>query len=648
MNPRLFFNRLIGQLMRIGTPLSVLLIALTLSQSINAQALYGSIAGNVKDISNAVVPGAAVKITHKGTDQTLETAASSDGSFNFPALQTGTYEIAVRMAGFKAYTRSGIEVTLNNITRSDITLEVGAVSETVSVTASAPTSGGPRVPEVFDSGFANAAQQGGDSAFQFFSQEMSFDNRLVKGAPFSADIVSETIQTLPDGNRIVQRSEGRIYRDSQGRTRSERTYQMGGSSEQRQVININDPAASASYSLDPETRIARMNSHYFGTVGMTSDMFLTPPFNPNAPSHQPRGVPVGVPGGVSKGDAPGDALVKVQPDYPPIAKQVNASGEVRVEVIIGENGRVISAKAVSGHPVLRAAAEDAARKWVFKPTEVGGKPVQVQSALTFVFNLPPPPTSVPPADTGAETSKKLTVSGGVLQGKAIQKVQPPYPPIAKAARASGAVQVQVTIGETGKVIEASVISGHPLLRDAALQAARRWLFQPTELSAVPVKVQGILTFNFTLNDEEPGSPFGAARRDMKVSTNTERLAKQMIEGVECEGARAVATMPAGAIGNERPIETVNETWYSPELQMMIQSKRSDPRFGESTYRVTNIVRSEPESALFQVPSEYTIIDSRANKVDVDVEELGRKFEELRRKLEEAQKKGEGARKPNNQ
>ena len=525
MNPRIFFNRLISQLMRIGTPLSVLLIALTLSQSSNAQALNGSIAGNVKDISNAVVPGAAVKITHKGTDQTLETAASSDGSFNFPALQTGTYEITVRMAGFKAYTRSGIEVTLNNITRSDITLEVGAVSETVSVTASAPTSGGPRVPEVFDIGFANAAQQGGDSAFQFFSQEMSFDNRLVKGAPFSADIVSETIQTLPDGNRIVQRSEGRIYRDSQGRTRSERTYQMGGSSEQRQMININDPAASASYSLDPETRIARMNSHYFRTGGLTSDMFLTPPFNPDAPSHQPRGVPVGVPGGASKGDAPGEALMKVQPVYPPAAKQTNASGEVQVAIVIGENGRVISAKAVSGHPALRSAAEDAARKWVFKPTEAGGKPVQVQGTLSFIFNLTPPPTSVSPAAaTSAETSRKLTVSGGVLQGKAIKKVQPQYPPIARAARASGPVQVQVTIGETGEVIEATVISGHPLLRDVALQAARQWVFQPTELSAVPVKVQGILTFNFTLS-EEPFPPFGAASRDMK-SLDQHRATRQ--------------------------------------------------------------------------------------------------------------------------
>jgi hypothetical protein len=88
---------------------------------------------------------------------------------------------------------------------------------------------------------------------------------------------------------------------------------------------------------------------------------------------------------------------------------------------------------------------------------------------------------------------------------------------------------------------------------------------------------------------------------------------------------------------------VNETWYSPELQMVILSKRSDPRFGETTYRVTNIVRSEPDAALFQVPSEYTVIDSGSKKVDVDKE-----FEGLRKKIEEAKKKAEESRKPNNQ
>jgi len=113
---------------------------------------------------------------------------------------------------------------------------------------------------------------------------------------------------------------------------------------------------------------------------------------------------------------------------------------------------------------------------------------------------PPPPPPPPPKPTATPTPKPTTqrVSGGVLQGSALKKVQPPYPPIAKAARAQGAVQVQVTISEDGHVIAADVVSGHPLLREAAVQAARQWVFKPTELSGVPVKVQGILTFNFTL------------------------------------------------------------------------------------------------------------------------------------------------------
>jgi TonB family protein len=91
---------------------------------------------------------------------------------------------------------------------------------------------------------------------------------------------------------------------------------------------------------------------------------------------------------VSKGVLQGDALVKVQPMYPAIAKQINASGEVQVAITINESGRVIEAKAVKGHPVLRAAAEDAARKWVFKPTLLDGKPVKQPGTLTFLFTPP--------------------------------------------------------------------------------------------------------------------------------------------------------------------------------------------------------------------------------------------------------------------
>src|SRR5262249_57801293 len=80
--------------------------------------------------------------------------------------------------------------------------------------------------------------------------------------------------------------------------------------------------------------------------------------------------------------------------------------------------------------------------------------------------------------------KKFGVRGGVWKERKKKKAKPPYPAIAKNARASGAVQVQILISETGEVIDATVIAGHPVLRDAALQAARQWVFKPTELSGV--------------------------------------------------------------------------------------------------------------------------------------------------------------------
>lgn len=86
----------------------------------------------------------------------------------------------------------------------------------------------------------------------------------------------------------------------------------------------------------------------------------------------------------------------------------------------------------------------------------------------------------------------------------------------------------------------------------------------------------------------------------------ESLGKQMIEGVETVGTRSTYTIPAGEIGNTLPIELVEETWYSPELQLMVLTKNLDPRSGETVYRMANLNRSEPDRALFEIPADYTI------------------------------------------
>ena len=87
---------------------------------------------------------------------------------------------------------------------------------------------------------------------------------------------------------------------------------------------------------------------------------------------------------------------------------------------------------------------------------------------------------------------------------------------------------------------------------------------------------------------------------------TESLGTSEIEGVQAQGTRTIVTIPAGAIGNQAPIEMVNEQWFSPELGTIVMSRRSDPRFGETTYRLQNIVRAEPAPDLFQIPSDYTV------------------------------------------
>ena len=92
--------------------------------------------------------------------------------------------------------------------------------------------------------------------------------------------------------------------------------------------------------------------------------------------------------------------------------------------------------------------------------------------------------------------------------------------------------------------------------------------------------------------------------DSKWETKTEDLGTQNIEGVQCEGTRHITTIPAGAIGNERPIEITYERWFSKDLGMVVSSKRSDPRFGEQTYTLKNIVRAEPDPSLFTVPREF--------------------------------------------
>lgn len=218
-------------------------------------------------------------------------------------------------------------------------------------------------------------------------------------------------------------------------------------------------------------------------------------------------------------------LVTPKADHPQIAKKSGLGGTVRVAVTVDQSGSVIDVGEVTGPGnvcpsvtradvvALRESAKAAARNAKFVASE---SPTPSTISLNFDFPLSSKrrfevtgemdhssakddeqfaavaagPASIP---SGGDSKQ---ISGGVLNGKAMSLPKPPYPPAARAVRASGAVSVQILIYEDGNVFSAAAASGHPLLRAAARTAACGAVFSPTYLEGNPVKVSGVITYNF--------------------------------------------------------------------------------------------------------------------------------------------------------
>jgi hypothetical protein len=255
----------------------------------------------------------------------------------------------------------------------------------------------------------------GGNTFTFVTSEMSFD-RLVKGAPYSAQAVTETTQVLSDGNRIVNTSSASVYRDSDGRTRREQALKAIGNfsaaGEPYTTISINDPVAGVSYVLEPHSHTARKVGGF----------------------------------------------------------RVSAAGGNKV---ISSNGE----------------------------------------AQVYTFER----------SSNGETQVK---PGG------------------------GEIKMRMEKDRNG-----------------------RW--------------------------------------------RNEDLGTQTIEGINAVGTRTTITIPAGQIGNERAIEIVNERWFSPDLKTIVMTRYSDPRTGETVYRLTNIIRAEPDHSLFEVPGDYILKEDGPMKMRIE-------------------------------
>jgi hypothetical protein len=286
------------------------------------------------------------------------------------------------------------------------------------------------------------AQAQGQGSAKAATEIIASSEKIVKGAPFSAEAMSESLQVLADGNRITRTASNKMFRDSDGRFRRNGMTLLGAFYELHPTVIILDPVNGFKYYVNSESKTIRKVTLALGTK------------------------------------------------------------------IVSTAGGTYTFQAAPTAAIAAGEYEAAAKKL---QTEMNAR----QAEYAKLAETAPLKTDLEKVTAAKALNGQLAVAGGV----------------------SGAVN-----------------------------AAGEGIYK----------------------------------------TWTEELGVQTIEGVPAEGTRTVTTIPAGAIGNERPIDIVYERWYSKDLQLIVSSKHSDPRFGDQIYRLTNITRSEPDNSLFTIPADYKI------------------------------------------
>jgi len=220
----------------------------------------------------------------------------------------------------------------------------------------------------------------------------------------------------------------------------------------------------------------------------------------------------------------GVLVKKIAPVYPPLARQARIQGTVILKVVINKSGDVCDVQLVSGHPMLSPAAIEAVKQWKYLPYLLNGEPVEVETNVQVIFKiadtddapagftgnvlggtLPPIagslPADAPPSETNSGNPKHVWVSEAVMRGLRSENVTPTYPPLALQAKVQGVVILTVQTSPEGDVQSIRLMSGHPVLVPAAIEAVKQWKYKPYLLNGVPVEVETTVRLLFTLSSE---------------------------------------------------------------------------------------------------------------------------------------------------
>jgi hypothetical protein len=195
--------------------------------------------------------------------------------------------------------------------------------------------------------------------------------------------------------------------------------------------------------------------------------------------------------------------------------------------------------------------------------------------------------------TEPDSANLLLASAGVKGNASVEIVDP-------------VARMNVTLNPAAKTAVKTPFPGSPDMTFSMGQLS-------TSLSDLATALRTLNAATVTSGSGVGGGRGGRGGRGGADNTLYEELGVQSQNGVLATGTRTTLTIPQGEIGNNRDIHVVNEQWYSEDLQMLVKTVNSDPRFGENTYQLTNISRVEPDPALFQIPPDYTIIDPGAGR-----------------------------------
>jgi hypothetical protein len=207
------------------------------------------------------------------------------------------------------------------------------------------------------------------------------------------------------------------------------------------------------------------------------------------------------------------------------------------------------------------------------------------------------------------------------QGRTRQDMAPPPIGNMSAANAPQIVFIQDPVAQTSYTLnltdktahKTGVPSAGPPPPAGLATGAKIKMLVNGPMTAGPVAVGALAAPGLVMG---PGIFYKATAGKDQAEAKTEDLGSQTMEGVMAQGTRTTRTIPAGEIGNDKPIEMVTEVWTSPDLKTIVYSKRSDPRMGDQTFRLTNIVRSEPDASLFAIPPDFKIVDGPEPGKDV--------------------------------